>query len=487
MNSISDEKKPHMHEQPHYEEHMHKQRISKQHMQKQNRFKQYRYRRRAESAIKRRPPWRELNLTFVVLIMVIISMAIGVIEIKITDTISFLLLPLIYSLIMGLILFLAKPFKYIDVEQAKVAEGVMVLLIGVLICKLAISSGQSIDIIFQMGPALLLQLFGDLGTLIALPVGLLLGFRREVIGMTSSICREPNLGIIVDKYGFKSPESRGVLAIFVIGSIIGTPFISFLSSMCVSLIPYHPYAFAMASGIGSASMNAAALVPLVHMNPAMATRLEAFAGCSNVLSFCLGIYMCIFVSIPLAERLYKWLSPHLGNGSASIDNEEYVPDETEDDDSLDKLTFGKIKRWAALLFGFSIIVAVGNVVGYHTSFVDSFIAMLIISSITIIGMCLERIFPVHIPSIIFISVIGLVAAMPGVPTAEFVGHYVSQVELTTICTAFLGYVGIAIGKDWEAFKKIGWRGVIVAMIVIIGTYIGSASIAQITLTLTGMI
>ena len=113
--------------------------------------------------------------------------------------------------------------------------------------------------------------------------------------------------------------------------------------------------------------------------------------------------------------------------------------------------------------------------------------MIIISIITIIGMSLERISPVHIPSIIFISLIGLFVAIPGVPTSEFVAHYVSQVELTTICTAFLAYVGIAIGKDWEEFKKIGWRGVIVALIVITGTYLCSATIANITLFITGMI
>ena len=415
-------------------------------------------------------------------------MSIGVIEIKITDTISFLLLPLIYSLVMGLALYLAKPFKYIGREQAKVAEGVMVLLIGVLIAKLAISSGQSISTIFNVGPALLLQLLGDLGTLIALPVALLLGFRREVIGMASSICREPNLGVIIDKYGFNSPEARGVLAIFVIGSMIGTPYISFLSSISVSLIPLHPYAYAMASGIGSASMNAAALVPLVHMYPTMATQLEAFAGCSNILSFCLGIYMCMFVSLPIAEKLYKWLSPILGKGDAHID-ESYNPDDItdEEDDSSDGLSSGKLKRWGALLFGFSVIVAVGNFVGYHTSIIDSFIAMIIISLITITGMALERVCPVHIQSIIFISIIGLIVAIPGVPTADFVARYVSQVELTTICTAFLGYVGIAIGKDWDEFKRIGWKGVIVALIVITGTYLGSATIAHLTLTATGMI
>ena len=415
-------------------------------------------------------------------------MYIGIIEIKITDTISFLLLPLIYALVMGLILYLVKSFKWVGPEQAKVAEGVMVLLIGVLLSKLAISSGQSIDVIFHVGPALILQLLGDLGTLIALPIALLLGFRREVIGMASSICREPNLGIIIDKYGFKSPEARGVLAIFVIGSIIGTPYISFLSSISVSLIPLHPYAYAMASGIGSASMNAAALVPLVHMYPAMATQLEAFAGASNILSFCLGMYMCIFISLPLAEKLYKWLSPILGRGNAQIDDEN-VPEDVMDgnEEDSDALSFGKLKRWAALLFAFSVIVTIGNVVGYHTAFVDTFIGIIIIAFIALIGMALERVFPVHIPSIVFISLIGLLVSIPGAPTAEFVTHYVSQVELTTICTAFLAYVGISIGKDWEEFKRIGWRGIIVAIVVITGTYLCSATIANITLFATGMI
>ena len=73
------------------------------------------------------------------------------------------------------------------------------------------------------------------------------------------------------------------------------------------------------------------------------------------------------------------------------------------------------------------------------------------------------------------------------PTANFVAHYVSNVELTTICTAFLAYVGISIGNDWEDFKKIGWKGIIVTMLVIFGTYLGSASIAHLTLFVTGTI
>lgn len=148
---------------------------------------------------------------------------------------------------------------------------------------------------------------------------------------------------------------------------------------------------------------------------------------------------------------------------------------------------GKLKRWGALLFAFSVTVTVGNYVGFQTPIIDTFIGMMIISIVTLTGMALERVCPIHIQSIIFISIIGLLIAIPGMPTADFVAHYVSNVELTTICTAFLGYVGISIGKDWEEFKKIGWRGVIVALIVITGTYLGSATIANLTLFATGMI
>ena len=416
-------------------------------------------------------------------------MVIGVVEIPITDNIQIVLLPLLYALIMGLALFLAKPIKFVGSKQSKVAEGAMVLFIGVLIAKFAISSGQSIDDIFNVGPALILQQLGDLGTLIALPVALFLGFRREVIGMTSSICREPNLGVIFDKYGFKSPEARGVLAIFVIGSIIGTAFISLLASFSISVLPIHPYAFAMASGVGSASMNAASLASISQAFPSMATEFEAFAGCSNLLSFCFGIYMCIFISIPLAEKLYGWLSPHISKrGDDSIDDEYDIQGLKEDKYvSKEELTIGKLKRWAALLLIFSLIVTVGNFVGYNSPIIDSFIGMGIISLITIVGMSLERIIPFEIQSIIYISLIGIIIAIPGVPTSNFVVHYVSQINLATICTAFLAYVGIAIGNDWGEFKKIGWKGIIITMLVISGTYLGSAILAHLALLATGVI
>ena len=271
------------------------------------------YREKTDKRILKKNPWKDYNLHITVLVLVIIAQIIGPKQIPIANGVEVSIMPLLYTMVLGLVFYLAKPIKWIQRKQARVAEGAMMLFIGILIAKLAVSSGQSIHLIFEMGPALLLQEFGHLATiLIALPVALILGFKRECIGMTSSIGREPEVAVIVDKYGFNSPESRGIFALFIVGTIIGTVFISFLASISVSLIPLHPFAFAMASGVGSASMNAASLGPTLAAFPSLETSIEAFAGFSNLLSFSIGIYIVIFIAVPLTEKLYGWLEPIIG-------------------------------------------------------------------------------------------------------------------------------------------------------------------------------
>ena len=270
------------------------------------------YREKTDKRILKKNPWKDYRLHITVLVLVIIAELIGTIKIPITKDVAITIMPLIYTIILGLAFYLAKPITWIQRKQARIAEGAMMLFIGVLIAKLAVSSGQSISLIFDMGPALILQELGHLATILVLPIALLLGFKKESIGMTNSIGREPNVAVVVDKYGFNSPESRGVFAIFIIGTVIGTIFIGFLVTFSLSFIPLHPYAYAMASGVGSASMNAAAIGPTLAAFPGMETQIEAFAGFSNLLSFCVGIYIVIFIALPLTEKIYIWLEPKLG-------------------------------------------------------------------------------------------------------------------------------------------------------------------------------
>ena len=280
------------------------------------------YREKTDKRILKKNPWRDYRLHVTVLILVVIAELIGTIEIPITKDVAITIMPLIYTIILGLVFYLAKSVKWIKRKQARIAEGAMMLFIGVLIAKLAISSGQSINLIFDMGPALILQEIGHLATILVLPIALLLGFKKEAIGMTNSIGREPNVAVVVDKYGFNSPESRGVFAIFIIGTVIGTIFISFLVTLSLSFLPLHPFAFAMASGVGSASMNAAAIGPTLAAFPGLETSIEAFAGFSNLLSFCIGIYIVIFIALPITERVYNWLEPKIGRDPIQKKEEE---------------------------------------------------------------------------------------------------------------------------------------------------------------------
>ena len=193
---------------------------------------QHIYRNKTDKRILKKNPWRDYRLHFTILVLAVIAMFIGPIDIVLTKDVTVSIMPLLYSMILGLVFYLAKPITWIERKQSRVAEGAMMLFIGILIAKLAVSSGQSMDLLFKMGPALMLQELGHLATiLIALPVALLLGFKREAIGMTNSIGREPEVAVVIDKYGFNSPESRGIFALFIVGTMVGTVFISFFTSL----------------------------------------------------------------------------------------------------------------------------------------------------------------------------------------------------------------------------------------------------------------
>lgn len=155
------------------------------------------------------------------------------------------------------------------------------------------------------------------------------------------------------------------------------------------------------------------------------------------------------------------------------------------DESVDVSVEG-IFNWILLLTIFSIITVVGNYVGYKHPIYDSLVGMGILSLITLVGVWLERKLPLNISSIIYISIIGIILAFPGVPTSETVLYYVSKVELLSIVTVFLAYVGIGIGKSWDEFKALGWKAIIVTILVIASTYLGSALVAHIVLVLTGV-
>ncbi|WP_171016844.1 DUF3100 domain-containing protein [Pseudalkalibacillus caeni] len=245
--------------------------------------------------------WR---LHTIVLAVVVLTELIGTHQFTVGPGVI-LLLPMLYAMVIGLILFFTPIVKE---KQAKNAEPLIILGVTLLIAKIGVIIGPSLPQIIEAGPALLLQEFGNLGTiLLALPIAVFLGLKRESIGMTHSVAREPNVGLIVDKYGFNSPEGRGVMAIYIFGTVFGAIFMGLISGFLATITPLNPLSFAMASGIGSGSMMAAASGSLIAAFPSMEKDIIAFAGASNLLSLSTGLYMSIFIGLPLTVKLYNAL------------------------------------------------------------------------------------------------------------------------------------------------------------------------------------
>ena len=178
---------------------------------------------------------------------------------------------------------------------------------------LGISSGANLAKLVSVGPALLLQEFGNLGTiLLSMPLALLLGLKKESIGACYSINRDSNLGLTTDIFGPDAPETKGTFAVYIVGSVIGTVFISILASVVASWNIFDPIALGMASGVGSGSMMTAAAGTLGEIYPQQAENIMIMGGASDMLTGITGIYMGTFVGLPLAKKLYAILEPKIG-------------------------------------------------------------------------------------------------------------------------------------------------------------------------------
>lgn len=254
---------------------------------------------------------KEWKIYIAALIFIVIADSIGQIKIPLGPG-TLILFPIFYSIILGI---LAGPqvLKIFKKPEVKAASKLVIVCICPFIAKLGINAGASIETVISAGPALILQEFGNLGTIfISLPIALLLGLKRESVGACHSINRETNLALMQDMFGPDSAEARGSLSIYIIGGMVGTIFFGFMATVIASTGIFHPYALGMASGVGAGIMMASATASLSAMFPAMAEQISALASASETISGIDGIYMAIFIGVPLCSWLYRVLEPKLG-------------------------------------------------------------------------------------------------------------------------------------------------------------------------------
>lgn len=148
----------------------------------------------------------------------------------------------------------------------------------------------------------------------------------------------------------------------------------------------------------------------------------------------------------------------------------------------------KVVESTVILLFTGIFCVVANMVGYGAGLYDSVVGMLVLIAIGIAGFALSQV-PVlnKIYAVIWISIIAIFVSCSVCPGHEWIVAKTSKVQFMAIATTILAYAGLSIGKDMDAFKKLSWRIIPVALAVCAGTFLGAAVIAQFALQWEGAI
>ena len=142
-----------------------------------------------------------------------------------------------------------------------------------------------------------------------------------------------------------------------------------------------------------------------------------------------------------------------------------------------------------LLLMVSVIIILTNVIGYKMPVKDSIIGVLLLSAISLIGLTISKFMSrfVKRPSMMYVSLLGLLLACPVSPVKDIVVGTTTPVAFLARATALGAFAGISLGKDLKDFAKMGWKLVLITLFVITGTFIFSALVADIVLKMTGAI
>ena len=187
---------------------------------------------------------KNIKLHVCVMLMIVIAELIGVKSFSVGPG-KIVLLPMLYALIIGI--FTTPRFlnimKQKEMEDASSLIGLTLML---LMARYGTLVGPTLPKIISASPALILQEFGNLGTvLVGVPLAVFFGLKRETIGAAHSIAREPNIALVGERYGLDTPEGRGVMGVYISGTVFGTIFFGLMASFCAALGIFHPYALAI--------------------------------------------------------------------------------------------------------------------------------------------------------------------------------------------------------------------------------------------------
>lgn len=411
---------------------------------------------------------------------------------------AIIIFPMVWGLILGLLVSVQK-FKPLGLDLQRVAAALVGVAVLLLVARLAFNIGPSLPSLIKAGPALLLQEVGHLlGTImLALPLAVLLRMGKATVGATFSLDREPSFAMVSEKYGPDSDQYRGVLAMYVFGTLFGAVFITLLTSLVANWKIFDPLALAMGAGVGSGSMMAASAASIVAAYPADQEAILGMAAVSNLITTVLGVYVGIYIALPLADRFYKALTRKQASreafavaadaaqvrSAADINREEAQAEENRRfrEQVAESSAAIKLPLWLSLSVLTVLGIGTASVAakGFSLSIVAGYGIML---ALVLVSIGLSKVTR-KISAIVYITTIGAYISSPWFFGAAALTTFIKTVDFLSIATVMLTLAGLSLGKDIPLLKTIGWKIIPVGLVAITASFLLSTVIAEFALGL----
>ena len=119
--------------------------------------------------------------------------------------------------------------------------------------------------------------------------------------------------------------------------------------------------------------------------------------------------------------------------------------------------------------------------------VSSSLGMVIIVLISVVSLEIKEALPLQIPAFAWASLLSLLLTTPWSPVQGLILDLTAQISSGQTGTVILAIAGVSIGCKLNDIKKLSWKIILTAFVVFIGTFFGSALVAQLILKAQGLI
>ncbi|HET7783614.1 MAG TPA: DUF3100 domain-containing protein [Arthrobacter sp.] len=423
---------------------------------------------------------------------------------------AIVLMPILWTVLIGGFLGVQR-WKPIGGRARAVSTHLMDVSIVFFLAGLGTQIGPSLTKFTNIGPAILLQEVGHVvGTVIlALPVAVALGLGRTAIGATWSIDRESYLAFAIQRFGVRSPEYRGVFAVWVLGSVFGAVFISLLAGLLGGLDFFDPRALALGLGLGSASMMLGGVGALSILYPEMAGEIMALAALSNLVTNIVGFYAGVFIALPMCQKLYTmWSrifgrddlgrrvrggallgsaagskpggSAHARSGAAAVEADEPAVTDTVDVNGIeaDPTVLRSPKTWLTAFAATGVAGILLNTLGTGSMRPLDVVGVTILLVLTAIALVLARLVPA-VPSSIWVLALATIASATFLPIGPFIASTTQNINVLFAGLPMIALIGMSLGRDVKALRSLSWKIIIVALMTFTASFVAAAVIAQV--------